>query len=117
MDTLQRQAADESLARTRLVDSVLRENKNQPLPVIVRKVVSEGGANPILIERTIDEWIAKQAGITPQEKQILALPAKERADYLRTQLQNANADQKRVLIENWARKRILTEPVAEELVK
>lgn len=108
---LQRESADESLRRHRAAVKLMDENAGKSLAEIAQKAPQDEK----LIRHIIDLYIAKQNGITPQERQVLALPARQRASYVARRLKGLNPAQQQQVILDLARKRILTETVMSQL--
>ncbi len=113
MQSLERESADETLTRFRAVNKLLEDNKGKPLS----EIVGQAPKDEKFLRHLVDVWVAKQNGATSQDRQLLALPAKQRAAYITDQLQNMTPDQKNKAILDFARKRVLTEAVAAEMVQ
>lgn len=111
MRQLDREAADDYLNRHRQATHILDENKSGDIYVALGKAATD----PKLLKHTLDLWVAKQNGITPQERQLLALPAKQRASYVMDLLKPMPPEQKEQAIIDLAKKRILTESVLSEI--
>lgn len=108
---LEREAADEQLTRHRTATKLLDDNKGLDLAAIVEKAPRDER----LIKHMADLWVAKENGITGQERQLLALPVRQRAAYIANKLRGLDAAQKDEMIMDLGRKRILTEAVFQEL--
>jgi hypothetical protein len=108
---LEREAADEQLNRHRTATKLLDDNKGLDLAAIVEKAPRDER----LIKHMADLWVAKENGITGQERQLLALPVRQRAAYIANKLRGLDAAQKDEMIMDLGRKRILTEAVFQEL--
>lgn len=111
LQNLERAAADDYLARHRQAVKLIDDNKGKTL----KEIAAQAKGDPRLLQHLADLWIAKQNGITSQERQILALPARQRADYVTAKLKDMTAEQKKIAIRDLARKRILTEAVLQEM--
>ena len=109
-----REAADRQLATSRAADEIIKTAPS--LEEAVKQVVEKHGRDEKLARRVVDLWLAKESGITPQEKQILMLPVEERAKWLAYEFKGASKEKKAELIREYSRKRILTKAVAEEMV-
>jgi hypothetical protein len=107
---LEREAADEQLSRHRTAVKLLDENKGKQLFELVTP-----GMDEKLVNHLVDLWVAKENGVTAQERQILALPVRQRAIYVSTQLSGLDANAKQQKILDLARKRILTEGVLQAM--
>jgi hypothetical protein len=117
MAGLERESADEQLDRFRTASKLLEDNKGKPLPDIAKELVAKHGPDKKLLERTVDLWVAEQRGINSQERRILALPVAQRATYITDVLKSLTPEAKGEALRDFASKRILTEAVAEELIR
>ncbi len=113
IDSLKREAADEQLTRHRLAVKLMDENKGQPFDKLMEKAPKEEK----LLRHLIDLHVAEQNGITAKERQLLALPTKQRAAYVVNQLKGLTPEQKNEVVLNLARKRILTEAVFQDMAE
>jgi hypothetical protein len=111
LNNLERAAADDYLARHRQAVKLIEDNKGKPL----REIAAQANGDPKLIRHLADLWVAKENGATIQDRQLLALPAKQRADYVMSKLKDLSADDKKKAVREFARKRILTEAVLQEM--
>ena len=111
MQKLERSAADEFLARHRKANELLQQNKGKD----IREIAAKAGQDPKLIRHLVDLYVAKENGATQQDRQVMALPVKQRAEYVAGLLKNLDAAERAAKVRDLARKRILTEAVAEEL--
>lgn len=111
MKALDRQAADEQLARHREAVKLIDDNKGKDL----RTIIQGAPKDEKLIRQVADLWIAQQNGITSSEKQLLSLPTKQRASYIANQLHGKTPQEQQKIIQDLARKRILTEAVYADL--
>lgn len=107
---LERDAADEQLARHRAATKLLDDNKGKPLDEIANKV-----DDPKVLKHMVDLWVSKENGATMQDRQLLALPAKQRAQYILHKLEGLTPEKKDAMIQDFARKRVLTEAVVQEM--
>jgi len=112
MMKMERDAADEQLIRHRKASKLLEDNPGVPLD----KYAKQAGDIKTL-KTLIDLYVAKQNGATPQDRLILSLPARQRAQYVRNQIDGLTKEQKNQKILELVRKRILTEAVLEEIAK
>jgi hypothetical protein len=115
MASLDREAADEQLARHRAVVKIMDENKGKSLEEMGGKMAVQYGDQPKMINHLVDLWVAEQRGVNGEERQLLALPSKQRAAYIAARLKGASPEKKEQLLQDFADKRILTVLVAEEL--
>lgn len=111
MRQLERVAADEYLARHRTAEKLIKDNPRKPL----HEIAMQANGDVRLVRHLADLWIAQQNGATSQDKQLLSLPARQRATYIANQLKEMNTEQKQQAIQGFARKRILTEAVLQEM--
>ncbi len=111
LQELERDAADEQLTRHRKAVELMDADKNAPLD----KILQNSPKDEKLMRHIVDLYVAKENGITASERQLLALPAKQRAAYIGHQIQGLTADKQNEAILEYARKRILTEAVFQEL--
>lgn len=117
IEALQRESADTYLDRHRGAEKILKDNKSAPLKDILVSAARSPGADVRLLQHTVDLYVAEKAGITGPERQLLALPITQRAQFIARRLEGASAETRKEIILNFARKRILTEGVAEELAR
>lgn len=110
---LERQAADEQLTRHRGVVELINKNKGKSL----WKIAKDAPKDELFRRHLTDVYLSERNGVTPQERPLLALPVKQRAAYVATQLNGKTPEQKRELIRDLAKKRILTEAVAGEVAQ
>jgi hypothetical protein len=115
MAAMERDAADEQLTRHRTALKLMEENKGKDIREVVDKSVSQFGSQPKLIRHLVDLWVAEKRGITGEEKQLLSLPAQQRAAYIVARIKGATPEAKQQILEGFASKRILTESVAAEM--
>lgn len=115
MEALERNAADDQVRRYRNANTFVRENKSLDFDDKIEKAAKTYSGDQRQLERIIDLLIAERNGITSQERQVLALPVAQRAQFIFNQMEGLNADKKEELFRNYAIKRILTEGVASEL--
>lgn len=108
---LERNAADEQLARHRQAVKLMDANKKAPLD----KILDQAPKDEKLMRHIIDLYIAKENGVMAQERQLLALPTKQRAAYIANQIQGLSPEKQNEAILEYARKRILTEDVFQQL--
>jgi len=113
MDNLKRVAADEQLERHRTAVKLMDENKGVSLDKIIQKAPKDEK----LLRHLIDLHIAQQNGVTSKERQLLALPTKQRAAYVANQLRGLTPEKKNQLILDLARKRVLTEAVFQDMAE
>lgn len=113
----EREAADDQLNRYRAAQKIIDENKNAKPDVLIKKVIAQHGRDEKLAERVIDLYVANQNGVTTQERRILALPVEQRATFIAGELAGKDPSAKAALIKSYAAKRILTEGVAEAMVR
>jgi len=113
LQELEREAADEQLNRHREATKLIDDNPGKTLS----QIVEQSNRDPRLIKHLADLWVAKQNGITSQERQLLSLPARQRAAYVENQLHGLTPDAKTKVLQELARKRILTEAVMQEMTK
>lgn len=111
LNALKREAADEFLARERTAKAALGEDKS--LEDAMKLVAPSEDEK--LIRRTIELWLARQNGITPDERRILSLPVQQRAEFVAKHIAALTPDEKATLLENYVRKRILTADVMDQL--
>lgn len=117
MQGFEREAADAQLERYRSAQKIMDENKGARPDVLIKKLIAQHGRDEKLAERVIDLYVAEKNGVTPQERRILALPVEQRATFIAKELEGKDASAKTALIRSYAIKRILTEGVAEAMVK
>lgn len=117
VDTLEREAADEQLTRYRQAQALVEDNKGKTPAEIMRVLVEKHGRDAKLAQRTMDLYVAEKNGVTAQERRVLALPSAQRAAWVADFLRPLDGPAKAAAIQDMARKRILTEAVAAELVK
>ena len=115
MEALERNAADDQVRRYRNANTFVRENKSMDFDDKIEKAAKTYSGDQRQLERIIDLLIAERNGITSQERQVLALPVAQRAQFIFNQMEGLSADKKEELFRNYAIKRILTEGVASEL--
>lgn len=115
MAAMERDAADEQLTRHRTALKLLEENKGKDIKEIARASVNQFGQQPKLIRHLVDLWVAEKRGITGEEKQLLSLPAQQRAAYILARIKGVTPEVKHQILEGFASKRILTESVAAEM--
>lgn len=113
MEQLERSAADEFLKRHRQAKKLMEDNPSASL----KELVASSNKDPKLIRHLADLYVAKENGATQKDRQIIGLPAEQRAQYVISELKNLNPDEKKSKIRELARKRILTEAVADEMLK
>lgn len=117
MEILERNAADEQVRRYRTAQTFVREHRAMAFEDKLQLAARTFQGDLKQLERIIDVLIAEHNGVTSQERQVLALPVAQRAQYIASQLQGLNGDKKSEVLRNYATKRILTESVAVELEK
>lgn len=115
MDVLERQAVDEQLTRHRNASKLLEDNKGKPIQDIAKLAIAKYGQDRRLIEHVIDLWIADRSGINRQQRQVLSLPVRQRAEYIVGQLKGQSPEKQSELLRDFAIKRIFTEAVAGEM--
>lgn len=115
MSTMERESADAQLDRHRKASKLIEDNKDMKLPGLVKAAISQHGADERLVERVVDLWTAKERGITPEERRVMALPVEQRAKFITQELAGKSPEEKAALIKEYAIKRILTERVAAEM--
>jgi len=113
MQGLEREAADQQLKRHREATKLIDDNRGLDLGAIVQKAPKDEK----LSRHLADLWVAKQNGITFQERQLLSLPTKQRAAWVAHQLDGLTPEKKQQMILDLARKRILTEGVYRDLAE
>lgn len=118
---LERQAVDEQLNRHRKALEAMEKNPNAQLPNLIASVLPKDKSKITsddvkLMEHLTDLWVAKQNGATFKDRQVMALPARQRALWVQQQLGGLTPQKKAEKILELARKRIFTESVAAELV-
>lgn len=111
LQQLEREAADEQLARHRQAVKLMDDNKGKSLESIVQAAPKDEK----LLRHLVDLWVAKENGITSQELPILALPVNQRAIYVLSQINGLDPAAKNQKIMDLARKRILTEGVIQAM--
>lgn len=111
MSNLERAGADELLKRHRIAVKVMDDNPKDSLESLASKVPKD----PAIIKHLADLYVAKQNGATAQDRQIISLPVKQRAQYVADQLKSMSPENKNAKILDLARKRILTEAVLQEM--
>lgn len=111
MQQLEREAADESLDRQRQAVKLMEDNKGKPLFEILQKSPKDEK----LMRRIVDLYVAQQNGVGYEERQLLSLPVRQRASYVANKLRGLSPEKKGLMIQDLARKRILTEGVYELL--
>ena len=111
MQQLDRESADEYLKRNRDAQKIMDDNEGKPIFDLVQKA----GKDPKLMQHVVDLWVSKQNGATSQDKQLIALPAKQRAEYIYKLFKPMTAEQKQAAILDLAKKRVLTKSVFEEM--
>jgi len=118
---LERQAADEQLIRHRKATKVLEDNPGKTPEELISKALPDlNSRQPThedakLIRQIVDLYVAKENGATFKDRQVIALPARQRALWVQQQLAGLNGDARDLKIQDLARKRIFTEAVATEL--
>lgn len=112
---LKRQAADERIARQRAVDKILKDNPKIESKDLYEKVPQQYKQDERFVRQLVDTWVAQKNGITVQERMLLSLPTKERAEWVAKQLNGKSPQEKSALIIEYAKKRILTEAVYAQL--
>ena len=95
----------------------MQSNKGKGIREIAKDLVQKHGPDEKLMERVVDVWIADQSGINSQDRRILNLPVQQRAQFIANEFKSAAPELRADLIRGYAKKRILTESVAEELIK
>lgn len=110
MSKLERDAADEQLIRHRAAVKLMEDNKNKPLQDYAAKA-----GDIATLKTLVDLYVAKQNGATAADRQVLALPARQRAMYVLHAIEGLPQEQKNQMILDLSRKRILTETVMEEM--
>jgi hypothetical protein len=105
------------LDRFRKVDALLDANKGKDIRTIVQQAVAQNGPDVRLVQRLVDRYVADRNGITGNERRILNLPVVQRAQYITDEMRTMTPEKKQQTLRNYARKRILTEAVAEEMLK
>lgn len=106
---LERSAADEQLNRHRAAVKLLDTSKN------IEEAAQKANGDVRLIKHLVDLHVSKENGATMADRQLLSLPAKQRAEYVKGKLEGLSPTQKEARIQEFARKRILTEAVLQEL--
>lgn len=117
MKGLERDSADDQLARFRNANKLIEENKGADIRSLANTMIQQYGADRKLLERVIDLKVAEKLGINPQERRVLALPVEQRAQFILGEISNVTPEKKQQLLRDYAKKRILSESVAEELIK
>ncbi len=112
---LEREAADEYLKRHREAMKLIDDNKGKDLNAIVDKIASKKDIDEKLLNHVVDLWIAKENGITATERSILALPVRQRAIYVNSQLKGLSEEAQNQKFLDLARKRIITEQVMQAM--
>lgn len=112
MMELEREGADASLQHHRAATKLLNDNEGKQL-------LEYAGEAPDLptFRLLVDLYVAKQNGATQQDRQILSLPAAQRAKYVLHAISDASPEDKNMMLLEFARKRILTEAVLQEMAK
>lgn len=112
MKELERESANESLDRHRTAMKLLENGKGKSPD----DIIGQSGTQDIkLMRHIVDLWVAKENGATMQDRQILALPIRQRAAYVAQKLKGLSPEKQQEMIQDLARKRIFTEAVAEAL--
>lgn len=119
LEGLDRMAADEALIRHRAATKVIEDNPDKPPEKLV-EILFQGKEPQTtddvrLLKHMADLWIAKQNGATVQDRQIIGLPARQRALWVQQQISGLKGDKLDEKIMELARKKIFTKSVAEEL--
>jgi hypothetical protein len=117
MRSLERESADDYLKRHREVLGLMESNKGKDIKELATKAVAQYGKDPKMLNHLVDLWVAEKNGISNEERQLIGLPAKQRASYIASKLSGQTPEVQSQIIENYATKRILTEPVALELAE
>lgn len=117
MEGLERESADEQLARFRNADKLIKEMRGQKLDTIVKRSMELHGPDRKQVEKVVELWMATQRGITPQERRVMALPTQQRAQFIISELEGKTAEEKAALLRQYSTKRILTEAVAEQMIQ
>ncbi len=111
MDQLERESADEYLKRHREATAIMDANKGKSLPDTMRTMPKD----PKLMHQVVDLWLSKQNGATPQDRKLIALPAKQRAEFISKMLAPLSAEEKQKKILELSKRRVLTETVFQEM--
>lgn len=119
LDELKGEAALESLNRHRAVTKVMSENPNDTPDKLLEKAIGKKDTftseDIKLANQIVEQYVAKQNGATVQDRQVIALPSRQRALWIQQQIQGLKGDALNEKLQELARKRILTEAVGEEL--
>jgi len=115
---LERGAANEQLNRHRAATKLLEENPKKQPEELAEIIV--GNREPThedakLIRHVVDLWLSKENGATYQDRQVIALPARQRALWIQQQIAGLDSAAQDEKLQELARKRIYTEAVAGEL--
>lgn len=112
MQEMERESADAYLTRYREATKLLNDNDGKPLADFA------GQASDLKTFRMlVDLYVSRANGATSQDRQVLSLPAEQRAKYVMHQLDGLNPEQKMQAMLDLARKRILTEAVFQEMAR
>lgn len=112
MQEMERESADAYLTRYREATKLLNDNEGKPLADFA------GQASDLKTFRMlVDLYVSRANGATSQDRQVLSLPAEQRAKYVMHQLDGLNPEQKMQAMLDLARKRILTEAVFQEMAR
>lgn len=116
---LKGESVDDRIIRSRAIESVMDSHPNANPAQVVMAVMAEyskvGNPDERLVRQTVDLWIAKKNGVTYQEKSIIALPVEQRAKYVKDLIAKTPPMERRQVLIDLVKKRILTESVAEEM--
>lgn len=111
VQALERESTDQYLARNRAATKIMEDNKGKSLP----EMIKSAGNDPKLMQQVVDLWVAKQNGATYQDKRLISLPAKQRAEYVAKILAPLSGEEKQKKILELAKRRVLTEQVFQEM--
>lgn len=123
LETLERQAADEQLNRHRKALKLIEENPNKSIEAIIELAMpgkdssNATGDDVKLARHLVDIWVGKQNGANARDRQLMALPARQRALWIQNQIGNLQGEEREQKLIELARKRIYTEAVARELAE
>ena len=111
MTELERESADDYLKRHRAASAIMDANQGKSLPDTMRGMPKD----PKLMQQVVDLWISKKNGATSQDKRLIALPAKQRAEFVAKILAPLSPAEKQKKILELSKRRVLTETVFQEL--
>lgn len=114
VQSLQREAADQYLARFRKATELLEQNPDASLSTLIKK---SGTKDQKLAKQIVDQYLAKKNGITPKERLLISLPVQQRAQYLVKMLDALPPAEQQKAILDLSKKRVLTEAVYLEIGK